>query len=812
MDLAEFKDDKLEYIEDDIKKIQQKSGMYISYTGARGALHCAREIIQNGIDESLNKNSPCDEIIVEHDELSDRLTVEDNGRGIPENDYPLDIVCTKLQSGSKFTREAGGASSGENGVGLTACNALASYFSLSSIRSGMNHTIEFEEGIKTNDSKTKGKKKHGVIVKFSPSKKYLGKSAKIPRPELKKWIENISFFIPERCKIHLFFTHGMEAQEDFTYKARPLVELLENSIGQEDKLTAPVSLKDSTVLEEEARGVNDKVKNVKRNLTIQFSFIYTATLEPYIDSYCNFINTISGGVHLEAVKEALWRFFVKKTTETLTDKEKEKYKILKVDAMQGLNLVVNLSTDMQMQLVGQTKNAVGNDDLFDPIKKLVTKQLEEYFSENKEKLSQITKLIKASCRARLEASRVRTVSIKEDKDKFSKWKDDKFVPCNNEGKQYKEIYICEGESAGGCLVDARDPDTQAIFKLRGVTANAFKRDEVGILDNIEWSKLVEKLKMGYGPTFNINKAYYNKIIIATDSDVDGYNIRTGVCGFFVLRMPEVIRAGMLYVALAPLYNISDKKTPYVRSKHEYVEVYQDKIVSNFKVILAGESSPMKTNEFRQFILETQEYQSELKRISEHFGKTINHLLVEFIAAYFVLNGLTKIDPYKTFDDNEFVLDFKTALQSRFPEMNIYPHCVLKGIIDGRHQSLRINYRTLKKLEDLFPIYSRWGYELNVKEKGASDYHPMTIKQFLDSTNKFIPKIISRYKGLGEADSKELWETTMNPDTRILIQLTMDDYDDTLRRFTDLQSQSDSARKMRKDMLSNYKIRRDDLDN
>ena len=156
--MSQFVDDKLEYIESDIEKIQMKTGMYVSWVGKKGALHLSREIIQNSIDEAENKKSPCKNIDIELDTLSDTLRVEDDGRGIPEDEFPLDIVCTKLQSGSKFTREQGGNSSGENGVGLTACNALASKFSLATFREGKMHEISFEEGIKVDDTRKSSKK------------------------------------------------------------------------------------------------------------------------------------------------------------------------------------------------------------------------------------------------------------------------------------------------------------------------------------------------------------------------------------------------------------------------------------------------------------------------------------------------------------------------------------------------------------------------------------------------------------------------------------------------------------------------------
>lgn len=234
---------------------------------------------------------------------------------------------------------------------------------------------------------------------------------------------------------------GMELKEKYKYKSRSISELLQSHIPDTDeKISSLYIFNGNTKLEEDFRGE----RKIKRDLQLEFTFQYTNTLEPWIDSYCNYVNTTSGGVHLTSVQEALWRYFTKKTTETLTDKEKEKYKILKVDVESGLNLVVNIFTDAQMQFVGQTKNEVSSDDLIDPIKQIATDALEEYFRENKTALAQITKIIKTNCKARNDLNKLKATTIKETVNKFEKHTMKNFTPCNNEGKAYKELHICEG--------------------------------------------------------------------------------------------------------------------------------------------------------------------------------------------------------------------------------------------------------------------------------------------------------------------------------------------------------------------------------
>lgn len=376
---------------------------------------------------------------------------------------------------------------------------------------------------------------------------------------------------------------------------------------------------------------------------------------------------------------------------------------------------------------------------------MTTKCLEEYFSNNKEKLNQITKLIKLNCKARIDASKIKAATIKETVNKFDKHKMDKYTPCNNDGKAYKELHICEGDSARNCLVDGRDPDTQAFLSFRGVTANGFKRNESTILENKEWYDYVKLLKTNFGPKFNINNLYFDKIIIETDSDIDGYGITSGIGAFHALYMPEIVKAGKLYKAIAPLYRLDDKKHEFVRDKREYVEVYQDKIIKEYTVILPmiDKKTELSKEDFKEFIYNTQEYSDELIRISKHFG--VNKFLIERVAAYIIMN-YDYSDMDKLFSDKKFVLDFMDMIQKKFPEITLKGKHSLRGVINGKFQSININDRFIKKVEDLTTIYKTYGYSILCKEKDEP-YKQMSIGEFLDITNKFKPRILTRYKGL-----------------------------------------------------------------
>ena len=810
--MSKFQDDVMEYIEEDIDKIKRKTGMYISYVGEKGALHLAKEVIQNAIDECANPKSPAKDITITLDILSDTLTVEDDGRGIPEDTLPMDILCTKLNSGSKFTREQGGASSGENGVGLTAVNALSTTFEWSSYREGRVHRLVFKDAVKSKDEfkqLKKSSKQHGCVVKFSPSQKYLGKSAKLPKKGLKEWVENISYFIPKKSKITLIITKGLETISTDKFKAKNISDLLKSRLTDE-AYTPIFSFSGDTTLMEDYQGD----RKIKRDLKVQFAFSYTNSIEPWIDSYCNYVNTVTGGVHINAVKEAIWRFLTKKTNDSMSEKEREKYKVLKVDIENGLNLVVNIFTTMQMQFVGQTKTEISNDELFNPIKEIASTEMESYFNDNKGELANIIKVIKANCKSRLNANKIKTAVVKENMNKFDKHKMENYTPCNNDGKAYKELHICEGQSAMGALVDGRDPDTQAFFAVRGVPANGYKRDGSTILDNKEWYDYVKLTKTQILDKFDINKFYFDKVIIETDADIDGHNISSEIGAFHALYMPEVVKAGRLYKAVAPLYHIDDKKHPFVRDKREYAEVYQDKIIKKYDVSIVTEDGivALKKNDYKEFIYDTQEYPDYLIRLAKHFG--INKYLIERIAAYFIIKYGDNIDIDKILTNEKESLEFIEHVQKKFPEITLKGHNNIRGIVDGRFQSLKINNRFIKKLDEIGEIYKKYGYLLQVspKDTDKKTKTKMTIGEFLDMTSALKPRIITRYKGLGEANSQQLWDTTLNPDTRILIQLTMDDVERDLKIFAKLHGQTKADIEARRAMMAAYKIRREDLDN
>ena len=820
------KDVKMSYFEDDIEKIQAKPNLYIKSYGDDAEFHLAIEIIQNAIDECIDVNSPGQHIEIEYNEILNQVTVKDDGRGFPEVDYPLDIFVTKIQSGSKFYRDQSGGTAGEFGLGGTACNALSSSFTVKNYRrkEKIIHTLVFRDGKKIKDETEKNPdKRSGATISFSPNPKYLG-PCKLNVEEMQSWLNRISYLLPKERKIDIVFTvvNGFKTVLKEKYKSKDFADLLTEFYDEEDSVfkCKRVSFKASGTLKEEVQG-----SMVDKTVNLEVAYIYEGHAMTDIDSYCNFTNTTEGGVHVDAVDEILCRFFSTKTRASLSEKESEKMDILWNDVRAGLGLVVNLDTNAQVEFQGNAKEKIKNAALVPVIKEILTPLVKEYYDKNPDELNKVVKFIKLNAKARIEAAKVRSGVTKTALGRFDEHKIAKYKPCTSRNPEECELFIVEGDSAATGAANAADRRFQAVFALRGVTKNPLKVTLNQLMSkdggNKEWQQYITVIGTGVGPDFNMKKLRFNKIIIMTDADIDGYGICEGVALLHMVTVPDIVKEGKLYRVLPPLYKLKEKgkKDPiYVRNQDEISDLYTKKLYKKVQIFLNGSKKPLTKDEMKLFISDTANYQEDLIRIAKHSG--VNKLFLEKILSFIAKSD----DDYLNPDRFEYLLtkiEYTSALAaylSKFYKKNEVFWAendesgkIISATVDGRTQSLRLTKKLVKGSEGLLRVLKIYGDQIKVSDDGTEP-EAMSIGEFLDYSMKYLPAKVTRYKGVGEMDADTLWDTTMNPDTRVLIRLTSEDIRRDMDTFYKLNGTRQKDKEARKQMMMNYKIRREDIDN
>ena len=413
-------------------------------------------------------------------------------------------------------------------------NALSTEFSLSTYRGDYYHTIEFKNGEKVNDIKEKVKKngkKHGTIVSFISNPYYLGAGSHLPIDKVKEWLELMSYQLNYNIEFHIEEWEGLKLVNKEKIKRKGFSDLIFHYIqNPKDLIVQPISLESSKKITEEVKKdvvdesgkVKAKKEKMKKDVNLSFAFAYDQSMETDERSFCNFTQTDDGGVHLDSVEEVFCRYFQQQTKDSLSESQKSKMQILFQDVKAGLKLVVNLSTNAQVEFMGNAKNRIQNENLKPVLKDMTQELLTEYFANDSAKLQAIIKVIKANAKARIDLQKAKSVNVSKKIDNFADMELSNFIKCNNTGNAYKELFLIEGrKSAAGSMVNGRDPNTQAIFGFRGVTANAFKKSLAEIMENGEWKQYVRVLHTGIGASFDIRRLYYDKIIISTDADIDG---------------------------------------------------------------------------------------------------------------------------------------------------------------------------------------------------------------------------------------------------------------------------------------------------
>ena len=466
-----YKDDEFSHLESDIEKMRIRFRQYISYSNEAGAKSVVDEIINNALDECRNTRSPGNRIEIQFDERTGFILVRDNGRGIPLR--LLEEIFTSLNMGSNiYTANKANMkieTLGQNGTGTLAICALAEHVEITSNRGGTENrskTLVFDEGQKVHEEEHEvSPDVHGMVIRYKPSK-VMGKNTRIVWADIHAELVNLQYLIRDKIQIHASYTNENGEVTKEVYKPTPFGQIV---MARNDKESILSPLVTMTVRDDDVQEELDG-QMIPRFLELDIAFLYTSSLAPYIDSFSNSNNTVDNGDHLDGVMEAICRYFHQATKNSLGDKEKERLDIKWDDVRSGLSLAVAMRTNFERLYTGQTKHKVISPEVRRIIVGMVMDQLADYFSgKNAPLLKELIGIIKMNAKARREGDKVRSAVVKDKLTNWSSYKMRNYDPCTAKGlKEYKELFIIEGDSAKGSLSKARDPRFQALFAIRGV--------------------------------------------------------------------------------------------------------------------------------------------------------------------------------------------------------------------------------------------------------------------------------------------------------------------------------------------------------
>ena len=531
-----------------LEAVRKRPGMYIGSTGTRGLHHMIWEILDNGIDEHLA--GFCNELHLTL--LKDGgVVVEDNGRGVPVDIHPTKkiptarVVYTVLHAGGKFNSDVYKVSGGLHGVGASVVNALSSHMIVEIRRDGKVYRDEYKDGGKPVTKLEKGllpvvgtcmKNKTGTKVTFYPDDSIF-ETVEFKPETIRKKLKEIAY-LNKNLKIVFKDEHTGEEQ---TYLEEFGIQSYIKYINR-----------DTAVLHDDVIYIEGKSGDIE----VEVAFQYTQNYSEQINAYCNRINVADGGTLVTGFKTALTRIMNQYARELNFLKNKEDNFDGK-DIRNGLVAIVSIKHP-DPQFESQTKNKLGNTDAKTAVDEVFNREAQRYFDKNVEVLKRILENVHKSFKARTASDKARKGVMKQLLDVDTK---SKLAACSSKKSEECEIYIVEGDSAGGTVKTARNRRTQAVLPLRGKILNVEKAPLEKILVNNEIKTMIAAFGCGIGENFDIKKLRYDKIIILTDADVDGAHISTLLLTFFYRFMPELIYQGKVYRGLPPLYRVSyeDKK-------------------------------------------------------------------------------------------------------------------------------------------------------------------------------------------------------------------------------------------------------------
>ncbi len=764
-----------EYTAENIKVLQgleavrKRPAMYIGSTGISGLHHLVYEVVDNSIDEALA--GFCNKIdVVIHEDNS--VTVEDNGRGIPvdmhkeEGKPAAEVVMTTLHAGGKFDSDSYQYSGGLHGVGVSVVNALSEFLDMEIWRDGKVYYQRYERGIPVTPFEVTGDtKRRGTKIRFKPDGEIF-ESLDFSYDTLSQRLRELSF-LNSGLKITVA-DERTDKKQEFQYKGGivSFVEYLN---------------KNKTTIHPKPIHLEGEKEGLYIDISLQYNDSYTENLF----SFANNINTIDGGTHLIGFKSAL--------TRTLNNYAANSNKNLKTslsgeDVREGLTGVISVKLS-NPQFEGQTKAKLGNSEVKGLVEALVNEKLGTYFEENPSVGRRILDKVVDAARAREAARKARDLTRRKgllEGDSLP----GKLADCQEKDPRESELFIVEGDSAGGSAKQGRDRKSQAILPLRGKILNVEKARFDQILSNQEIKTLITALGTGMGEDGgNLERLRYHRVIIMTDADVDGSHIRTLLLTLFYRQMFPLIERGYLYIAQPPLYRVKKGKeeAKYLHREEDLEEYLLEKGIENQRLILPGDKGQLSGKGLLEVVRKAIRLGKILERLArrkmdadilmafaqnESFDKNTLKSEKELNRIIEQVKKSLKKGPKKK-NDLEFSMD-------KDPEHGSYNLRCYSSTNGSRMETILDlelvssgQFEEIRRLSKQLTILGPPPYSLKAGESSKEIASPGDLVQEIFAGGKKGLEI-QRYKGLGEMNPEQLWETTMDPETRTLLQVRMED--------------------------------------
>jgi DNA gyrase subunit B len=741
----------------DLTAVRKRPAMYIGNTSTEGLHHLLYEVVDNSVDEALAGH--CDQIDIRI--LSDNsIIVKDNGRGIPVDMHrheklpALEVVMTKLHAGGKFDNKSYKVSGGLHGVGVSVVNALSEYLDVEVYLKGNVYHQRYERGITASALEIMGKtKRRGTSIHFRPDEVIFG---------------NIDFsfdIICQRMRELAFLNTGLkinvyderkEKEKKFFYKGG-IISFVEYLNQNQDVIhSKPIY-----------------IQGERNGVSVEIAFQYSRSYIEKIFSFANNINTKEGGSHLVGFKAALTRSI---NSYFQGNQQSKNIKLTGDDVREGITAVISVKL-REAQFEGQTKSKLGNSEVKGLVENLVNEKLTNIFEENPSLIKNILAKVVEAATAREAAHKARELTRR--KGVLSEaFLPGKLADCQERDPQRAEVFLVEGDSAGGSAKQGRDRRFQAILPLKGKILNIEKARFDKIFSSAEIRTIISALGAGIGQEeYDISKLRYDKVIIMTDADVDGSHIRTLLLTFFYRQMPDLVEAGHLYVAKPPLYRLKGGSSEaFFHNEDSYYSYLIDRVSEKEAVWVDGKRkiSGKKLRSLLHALIEYFDTVSSLTR-KGYSSRFLNFLCQKEVTKNHIKDKDLIVALSEEFQNEAFVTQ-----EIKFDEEHNRYELLLRDQKDSG-AFFTFNWellsspdfqRLLKFSQELRELDGPFFLVGDEKDRTKVESKEKLFEHLVDKAKKGIT--IQRYKGLGEMNPEQLWQTTMDPQRRSLVKVTIED--------------------------------------